>query len=91
MTTHIVSDLSPYILFFRIPVKAAPVRATRYVRLGSLIGDIGVFVLTGWNKALIAMKVNLRLKFISFTNKNKNKHIQSSKETDIEKQFAVRS
>lgn len=91
MTTHIVSDLSPYIPFFRIPVKAAPVRATRYVRLGSLIGDIGVFVLTGWNKALIAMKVNLRLKFISFTNKNKNKHIQSSKETDIEKQFAVRS
>ena len=89
MTTHIVSDLSPYILFFRIPVKAAPVRATRYVRLGSLIGDIGVFVLTGWNKALIVMKVNLRVKFISFT--NKNKHIQSSKETDIEKQFAVRS
>ena len=72
-------------------MKAAPVRATRYVRLGSLIGDIGVFVLTGWNKALIAMKVNLRLKFISSTNKNKNKHIQSSKETDIEKQFAVRS
>ena len=89
MNTHIVSDLSPYILFFRIPVKAAPVRATLYVRLGSLIEDTGVFLLKGWNKELIAMKVNFGVKFISFT--NKNKHIQSSKETDKEKQFEVRA
>ena len=70
-------------------MKASPVRAILYVRLGSLIEDTGVFLLKGWNKELIAMKVNFGAKFISFT--NKNKHIQSSKETDKEKQFEVRA
>ena len=46
-------------------MKAAPVRATLYVRLGSLIEDTGVFLLKGWNKELIAMKVNFGVKFIS--------------------------
>lgn len=51
--------LSLRILFFRIPVKAAPVQATQYVKLGSLIKGIDVFAMKGCTKELIVFKVNL--------------------------------
>lgn len=51
--------LSLRILFFRISVKAAPVQATQYVKLGSLIKGIDVFAMKGWTRELIVFKVNL--------------------------------
>ena len=51
--------LSLRILFFRISVKAAPVQATQYVKLGSLIKGIDVFAMKGCTKELIVFKVNL--------------------------------
>lgn len=51
--------LSLRILFVRIPVKVAPVQATQYVKLGSLIKGIDVFAMKGCTKELIVFKVNL--------------------------------
>ena len=40
-------------------MKAAPVQATQYVKLGSLIKGIDVFAMKGCTKELIVFKVNL--------------------------------
>ena len=40
-------------------MKAAPVQATQYVKLGSLIKGIDVFATKGCTKELIVFKVNL--------------------------------
>ena len=40
-------------------MKAAPVQATQYVKLGSLIKGIDVFAMKGWTRELIVFKVNL--------------------------------
>ena len=45
----------------RIPVKAARVQSTHYVKLGLLIKDIDVFALKDWKEEQLVIKVYLGL------------------------------
>lgn len=88
--------LSLRILFFRIPVKAVPVQATQYVKLGSLIKGIDVFAMKGCTKELIVFKVNLgvilmlkkRRTNIKKAKANKKKNIKYGKQRLLRRKWS---